>query len=175
VSALRSDRCCDELLQSGSARRDASCSCALTRLEWFHICGRFVSCTRKHERLLDVGFDNPNGCFDDLLRTHSDNAVFWGVGHLRPLPPATDHATKCSRTIVSELIGSVNTSVFLVTYLVRLPTTGLGGSQREFTSWRVSSGIEDQSACSGRHVGALFMIDRTYMTKCALNFLSGCS
>src|ERR1700716_1930131 len=50
---------------------------------------------------------------------------FWGVGHLRPLPPATDHATKCSRTIVSELIGSVNTSVFLVTYLVRLPTTGL--------------------------------------------------
>src|ERR1700716_1197445 len=52
---------------------------------------------------------------------------FWGVGHLRPLPPATDHATKCSRTIVSELIGSVNTSVFLVTYLVRLPTTGLLG------------------------------------------------
>src|SRR6266478_8242019 len=38
-----------------------------------------------------------------------------------------------------------------------------------------SSGIDDQSACSGRHVGALFMIDRTYMTKCALNFLSGCS
>src|SRR3981189_2922814 len=53
---------------------------------------------------------------------------FWGVGHLRPLPPATDHATKCSRTIVSELIGSVNTSVFLVTYLVRLPTTGLIGT-----------------------------------------------
>ena len=44
---------------------------------------------------------------------------------MRPLPPATDHATKRSRTIVSELIGSVNTSVFLVTYLVRLPTTGL--------------------------------------------------
>src|SRR5467141_2570448 len=37
---------------------------------------------------------------------------FWGVGHLRPLPPATDHATKCSRAIVSELIGSVNTSAF---------------------------------------------------------------
>src|SRR6266436_5090040 len=67
---------------------------------------------------------------------------FWGVGHLRPLPPATDHATKCSRTIVSELIGSVNTSVFLVTYLVRLPTTGLGGSQREFTSWRVHRALK---------------------------------
>src|SRR5437879_606097 len=40
---------------------------------------------------------------------------FWGVGHLRPLPPATDHATKCSRTIVSELIGSVNTSAFVGT------------------------------------------------------------
>ena len=46
---------------------------------------------------------------------------------MRPLPPATDHATKRSRTIVSELIGSVNTSVFLVTYLVRLPTTRLLG------------------------------------------------
>ena len=61
---------------------------------------------------------------------------------MRPLPPATDHATKCSRTIVSELIGSVNTSVFLVTYLVRLPTTGLGGSQREFTSWRVHRALK---------------------------------
>ena len=40
---------------------------------------------------------------------------FWGVGHLRPLPPATDHATECSRTIVSELIGSVNTRAFVGT------------------------------------------------------------
>jgi hypothetical protein len=32
---------------------------------------------------------------------------------------AADHTT--SLTIVSELIGSVNTSAFLVTYLVRLP------------------------------------------------------
>ena len=58
----------------------------------------------------------------------------------------TDHATKCSRTIVSELIGSVNTSAFVGTnpdgradnfpfarHRLRTATIPASGFQRRFT------------------------------------------
>src|SRR6266478_6186613 len=62
--------------------------------------------------------ESMNVCLTSGLTIRMDASTTF-CGHIRITPFLG------SRTIVSELIGSVNTSVFLVTYLVRLPTTGL--------------------------------------------------
>jgi hypothetical protein len=62
--------------------------------------------------------------------TSDNNAVFWGVRLLWVLLPPADQTT--SRTLVSELIGSVNTSAFVVTKQKDEPiTSGLPSSSPE--------------------------------------------